>query len=112
MNVTDLSPRASENERCGLILDDGEFVEVKNIALDPQEGFDMDPVEALDWLNSGRVVGTWHTHPTTSAILSGDDYKCFLMWPNLKHTIIGCATDGSTEVRNYRVDRGIVLPCD
>lgn len=106
MLETILKPNETE-ERCGLILTDDTIVEVKNIANDVVMGYLMDPTEVLPYLTEGKIKGTWHTHPTSSPDLSGEDLKGFLAWPNLVHYIV--SHEG---VNCYRVDKGAVLKCD
>lgn len=100
-----------EQERCGLVFEDGSTVEIKNIANNPVTSYEMDPQEALPHLTEGKVTGTWHTHPDASPQLSGEDYKGFLGWPKLQHHIIG-VVDGKTEVKTYKVENGLVIECD
>lgn len=97
-------------ERCGLILDGKEPIEIKNIADDPVIGYVMDPEEVLPHLTSGRVTGTWHTHPHGTATLSGEDYKSFSFWPDLSHFIIGRRKD-KVEVVEYRTVNGALIKC-
>ena len=110
-----LSPLLTPNddqERCGLILDHIDYVEVSNVAAEPKEGFEMDPVEALELLSTGEVTGTWHTHPSSPPVLSGDDYECFLSWPGLVHVILGFDEKGEFAVSRYCVKDGVVVECD
>jgi proteasome lid subunit RPN8/RPN11 len=92
-------------------LNDGECVELKNIAETPGNSYEIDTAEVLPYLTAGRVAGTWHTHPGTSPQLSGEDYAGFLGWPELKHHIIG-VEDGKTVVKCYQVRNGAILECD
>lgn len=96
-------------ERCGFILKDGTIVEIKNVAPQPNEGYEMDPVEMLPHLDD--AVATWHTHPDTDPNLSGDDYSGFLSWPDMEHVIIG-QRNGQNVVTRYKVEHGLVVACD
>ena len=99
------------NERCGLILKNGEIVELNNLADTPNLSFEMDLEAALPYLDDDSVAATWHTHPDSDPNLSGEDYSCFLSWPDLEHVIIG-PRDGVVTVLRYRVDTGLVIACD
>ena len=71
-------------ERCGIILDSGEAVEVKNIHPDPENCFQI----AVEELDRNDVVGTFHTHPSTGPNLSVADYWAFRSYPDLRHYIV------------------------
>lgn len=96
-----LTPEDNQ-ERCGLILGNGRAIEVKNIAPEPANSFEIAPEQMIK--PGRRVTGTWHTHPGGKANLSHEDYAGFLNWPNLTHYIIG--VDG---VRGYKVQDGLVV---
>lgn len=104
-----LLQKGDTEERCGLILKDGTIVEIDNIHEDPTDGFKMDPVQVLPYLE--EAVGTWHTHPDTDPNLSGEDYSGFLSWPNLTHSIVGWR-DGQASVQRYMIKDGLVVGCD
>jgi len=97
-------------ERCGLVLKDGSTVEIANLAENPEEGFEMSAEEALPYIEAENVSGTWHTHPKSDPTLSGEDYKGFLAWPELEHSIIG-RRKGKVVVTRYRIEDGIVVVC-
>jgi proteasome lid subunit RPN8/RPN11 len=103
--------KGDEVERCGLILKDGSTVELPNIAENPETSFRMDLEKALPYLTDDQVAATWHTHPHTDPNLSGEDYSCFLSWPDLEHVIVGIR-DGDVAVTRYRVEKGLVIACD
>lgn len=92
----------SENERVGLLLCDGQLVELTNICSEPTEGFEVRGDELLPYLP--KAVATWHTHPGESSNLSHGDYSTFLNYPDLRHHIVG--TDG---VSTYEVKNGKVI---
>lgn len=102
---------SDKHEKCGLVLQDGTVVEVKNVANNPVIGYLMDPVEVLPYLTAGTVAGTWHTHPSGSAVLSGEDLEGFNAWPDLIHHVIGWAGN-KPEVRSYKIVEGAVVKCD
>ncbi len=73
-------------ERCGVILESGEVVELPNRHTQPRDNFrmlseDVDNVE-------GEIVSTWHSHTLRSYNLSLNDYECFKRLPHLSHYII------------------------
>lgn len=74
-------------ERVGFILADLSLVEVANTAENPKDAFvvSIDDLEAY----ADIAVGTWHTHPRTSSVASGEDYVNFRNWPGLVHYVIG-----------------------
>jgi proteasome lid subunit RPN8/RPN11 len=77
-------------ERCGIITQTGEILETKNLSETPELTFEFEPT-VLE-----GVLGSWHSHPTTSANLSIDDFWFFKSWPSISHFIIS-----SDEVRCY-----------
>lgn len=88
-------------ERCGLVLDDGSVIELQNVAAQPEEAFEISDEDLIQY--EEHTVASWHTHPGQTSQLSFDDYEGFLMWPDLKHHIIG--NDGLTiyAVKNGKV---------
>ena len=101
----------SGNERCGIILDDDEIVELPNISTTPDRAFEIDPAQMLVHLTSGRLTGTWHTHPDADPNLSEEDRVCFQNWPNLVHYIVGRRNKEPTVVK-YVVEDGFLLQCE
>lgn len=89
-------------ERCGVIKENLDVLEVTNRSENPEYTFAFD-VEVLD----DGPVATWHTHPSTSANLSIEDYRFFQSWPEMLHFIVG-----HDEVRCYQVQNGIVFCVD
>ena len=71
-------------ERCGILLEGDQLIELPNLHPDPYNGFAMESHH----LETEGIIGTWHTHPATSANLSTEDYRLFIKYPNLKHYII------------------------
>lgn len=94
-------------ELCGVIMPDGDFVEVPNIHAEPALGFHMEPRTFLGLLGLGAVA-TWHTHPGKDPNLSDEDLVGFQQWPNLEHHIVGIR-DGVPTVHSFKVDDGIVV---
>ena len=76
-------------ERGGVVLNDGTVVELTNHG-DQEDVCVLDPMELLPV--EDRMVATWHTHPNSTAALSGMDWETFTQWPDLLHCIVG--TDG------------------
>lgn len=90
-----LKPTDSE-ERCGVVLRSGKVLQCENTHPEPAKGFRINAVELLK--HEDDLVGTWHTHPGQTAVLSEEDYFGFRQWPDLTHYIVG--TNG---VRAYRI---------
>ena len=89
-------------ERVGFVLNNGKVVEVNNVCPDPENGFEVNPIDII--MHEEELVGVWHTHPGASSNLSMDDHAGIKNWPNLTHYIIG--KDG---VRAYKVNAGSIL---
>lgn len=98
-------------ERCGLVLKDGSYVEIENIADDPVISYEMSPIEVLPYLTGDSIIGTWHTHPFSPPRLSGEDYVGFMGWPHLTHHVIG-VENGEVKVKSYYIKNGAILECD
>lgn len=96
---------SGKDERVGLVLKDGTIIELKNICQDPENGFEIDGADFLQYEND--VAATWHTHPGTTCNLTMEDHNFFLNYPTLDHYIVG--NDG---VARYYVEKGKVLRCD
>lgn len=88
-------------ERVGFILKSGKIVEVTNVCVDTNEGFE---VSGADLIKYQTAVASWHTHPGKPSTLSAEDHHGFRNYPQWTHFIIG--TDGVT---SYRVEKGRVL---
>ena len=72
-----LADEAAPKEACGLLFGDGsmvaEIVPVRNVAVGRAE-FVMDPDELFALLSRrDDVLGSWHSHPTSTAALSDAD---------------------------------------
>ncbi len=89
-------------ERCGLVLKDGAVIELDNVAEEPEQGYEIAAKDVVKYEDD--IVATWHTHPNHDSNLSERDYFGFLMWPNLKHYVVG--TNG---VAGYIVKDGIII---
>lgn len=89
-------------ERVGFVLTDDTIIEVENVCVDPENGFEVSGEALLEHLPN--IAATWHTHPNSSANLSTEDHIGFRNWPAWKHYIVG--TDG---VRCYAVKRGQIV---
>ena len=88
-------------ERVGFVLEGNKIVEVQNVSPEPEEGFLVSEDDIEKWIDPGGCLAVWHTHPGQSSNLSGEDYRTFMVWRNLKHFIIG--NDG---VRCFGYDEG------
>ena len=69
-------------ERCGLLLDGGKIVELKNTSDTPGHNF---LVDGKDFERHEGIVATWHTHPRTSANLSVMDWAMFKQFPETNY---------------------------
>ena len=57
--------QAGPFEVCGFVMEDGELLEIRNVAENPTTRFEMDRSQLIEKL-SGRehsIRGIWHTHP-------------------------------------------------
>ena len=88
-------------EQCGLVMKNGEILELPNIHPKPLDAFRIDPTQVV--LHYKDAVATWHTH-LGPAMLSGADYAMFLNWPDLLHYIVG-----DDEVKCYKVKDGAIF---
>jgi len=81
------------DERIGFILDDGTLVEMLNSHDDPEFGAKFRSADLFAYLYDPErevtVTATWHTHPSASCNLSGEDYIAFQSHPDLTHYIVG-----------------------
>ena len=92
-------------ERCGLVLTDGMVFQLENLHDNPEVGFRISGTELYKY--ETMLMGTWHTHPGKTSVLSQEDYNGFLNWPDLTHFIVGI--DG---VRAYRVEGDVIREVD
>lgn len=91
-----------EQERCGVILNSGEVIELPNSHPSPLFHFrilseDISPYKE-------NVVGVWHTHLNGDFNLSMDDYECFKSLPDYSHYIIS-----DVGVAKYVVESDMVM---
>lgn len=89
-------------ERCGLILTGDVVIETENVAEQPTEAFEIPAKDLIE--NEDRATASWHTHPGGTSQLSFADFEGFLMWPDLKHYIVG-----KDSVTCYVVKNGAVV---
>lgn len=89
-------------ERCGTFDVNHKLIEVENRSKNPEFTFAF----GIEDLEDGPVA-SWHSHPTTTANLSIDDYRFFQAWPEMIHFIVGI-----DEVRCYQVQDRIVFCVD
>lgn len=88
-------------ERCGLIMSNGDIVELINAAEDPLEAFEISGADLIKY--EDVAIASWHTHPGQSSQLSLDDYAGFLNYPNFQHHIVGKNGVTSYAVINKRI---------
>lgn len=91
MNLLDLdwgslNVQPDEDERCGIVLQSGEIIELPNQSSYPYNSFvisnnDLEPYRA-------EMLATWHTHPRGPNNLSIDDYNAFMDCPEFPHLIL------------------------
>lgn len=104
----DVALKFGAGERCGVILTNGDIVEIPNIHQEPVKGFHMEPVCFLAAVTDG-AIGTWHTHPGRDPNLSEEDMKGFRAWPQLTHHIVGIR-DGAPASHSFKViEDGVVV---
>lgn len=93
-------------ERCGVLTNHGEVIEMTNIHPEPLRGFRMDPSEIL--LHFSDAKATWHTHPGSDPNLSEEDYAGFMQWPALGHIIVGFR-DNLPKALCFGVEDGVLV---
>lgn len=89
-------------ERCGLVLESGEIIELPNTAQDQTREFSFPESNFKKYPNA---VATWHTHPSTNPNLSVEDYLSFLKNPEVFHYIVGGGKVWGFYVKDKRVLR-------
>lgn len=105
--VDDLLSRYDpDNERGGVVLEDGTVVELNNVAEDTSETFLASPSQILPFLDN--MTATWHTHTKESANLSSEDFTTFVGLPDYEHIIVGV----NNEIRFYKVKNNAVVNSD
>jgi proteasome lid subunit RPN8/RPN11 len=111
--IVEHARRDAPNECCGfLALEDDRAVEVvpvENIAASPLR-FEVGPRDLLrlaDFEDQGRAAVIYHSHTRSQAYPSQTDVNFAANWPGVQWLIIGVAGD-EPEVRNYRIDGGVV----
>jgi proteasome lid subunit RPN8/RPN11 len=105
--------RDAPNECCGFVaLDDGSAVEIlpaENVAASPMR-FEVGPADLLritEIEDAGRDVAIYHSHTRSKPYPSQTDVNFAANWPGVQWLIIGLAGE-EPEVRNYRIDGGVV----
>ena len=61
-DLQEIARVARPREACGIIKAGGEWIELRNIADDPTEHFDIGSLAELE-ANHGAPAAIWHTHP-------------------------------------------------
>lgn len=75
-------------ERCGVILNTGKVIELKNVSNNPQMEFAIADLDLQIYLS--QVIAFWHSHNEHtggSPNLSVEDYTTFLKYPQHLHII-------------------------
>ncbi|WP_392560852.1 C40 family peptidase [Orbus sturtevantii] len=62
-----------DNECCGLIINNKQYIACNNIALDPQNNFEISPDDWIKAENQGEITTIVHSHPNGLPILSEAD---------------------------------------
>lgn len=93
-------------ERVGFIIGSNTIVEVPNDASDPENGFAVSPENIDIYVEGKGATASWHTHPGKDSNLSGEDFRMFKAYRDMKHYIIG--NDG-TRCYQYDAERGTVM---
>ena len=97
--------QAAPFEACGFILDNGDIVEIRNVATNPERSFHMDFHQMVEKL-SGRdeyIAGIWHTHPKGTITPSHTDLhaiKIGAIKPDWDYWIV--TTDGVYKYESNR----------
>lgn len=94
-------------ELCGVVLADGDIMQLPNIHEKPVEGFHIEPKAFLEQIEAGAIA-TWHTHPGRDPNLSHEDFEGFHAWPSLTHHIVGIR-DGEPTVHSFRFEDGVLV---
>jgi proteasome lid subunit RPN8/RPN11 len=85
-------------ERVGLILKDGQVIELPNVSAEPEKSFLVLADDIMPYLNDAEA--TFHTHPNGGAEPSAEDMLGFQMWPDLSHWIV--APEGTARFIVYQ----------
>ncbi|MFP1749176.1 C40 family peptidase [Lonsdalea quercina] len=64
---------SSDNEVCGLIIDDSRLIKCKNIHPEPSLHFRIDGREWVAAEDIGEITAVFHSHPIDKLVLSGAD---------------------------------------
>jgi len=92
----------NSKERCGVVLKNGDVVELPNKHPEPERNFMIMADDIEPYLE--ELSALWHTHCDGSYNLSMNDYQLFVSKPELDQFIIS-----DRGVALYRVDNGFVM---
>lgn len=68
--------QAAPQEACGFIMKDGRTIEIRNVALNSHNNFEMDRQQLVDkGIEPNDVAALWHTHPSGSTNPSAVDQR-------------------------------------
>jgi len=75
------------NECVGLLLLDGNTIQLRNQARSPHRFF-VNPVQYDDIELTAPVCALYHSHPLRPAKPSGEDERMMMEWPEVMHIIL------------------------
>lgn len=90
------------DERCGIVLQNGEIKELENRSSYPRNSFVILESDMQEYI--GQIAATWHTHPRGPNNLSIDDYNMFSEYPDWHHFILT-----SKSISAYKYVDGYVM---
>jgi len=87
--------QAAPYEACGFILNDGQIIEVANVAQNPMAYFEMDGQDVAKRVTLeqiSRISAVWHTHPNGSTVPSHTDIEAMKCGAVQSHWLYFIAT--------------------
>lgn len=89
---------AFPHESCGVILDDGTYMRMRNVAEEPERHAQFPHDELLELLSSGRLRAVVHSHPNGPNCPSGQDMRFQL---DLEVPFVIVSTNGEACLRPF-----------
>lgn len=80
-----------EVERCGIVLLDGEVVELPNVWHEPERGFGILHEDVAPYIAKHGIdyfLGVWHTHPSNTCHPSELDRIGWISIPGVRYFIV------------------------
>lgn len=74
------------DERCGVVLTNGDIIELPNRSSHPNNSFMMQESDTSPYQE--QIFATWHTHPRGPNNLSIEDYNTFAELEDIYHLIL------------------------